>query len=427
MAESKFTPIFNLNELNQDQRNEYYLAACKYFGVPPELNVLRLTYVDNQNGPANLVLCATKGATDIIRNNLKISVKGLTDKQVNGSYVVTATGENKDGRQEMSFGSFYIDGLKGKDLDIAIMTAQTRALKRMTLQFAGGGLADESEVDMIATTATHKAQVPQTQPAAKPNAAPGEEFVRVTGDPAKDFPKDARLVPTKAQLEAQRVLAGVNPEVLAKASSEARDAVLQEISSVSQNPPNEGVSLQVNAAVPAQVNPVEPRRRKREKATFNKPFSLDAAVSAPVSPITDIPESKPLLTVPPLQPAGTVITVAEPIVLPPAKVEEIKKEKLDVVAQAIGLPDPVKVNELRTQLFKYTNELLPKSGLVSDEGAPAAMKFRKFVVNRYKGLASLNHLTIDQWNDLYSFMDSYLNEGRGAELVKVINESWTNA
>lgn len=417
MAETKFTPIFNLNDLSVEQRQDYYLAACKYFGVPPELNVLRLTFVDVDNGPANLVLCATKGATDIIRNNLDISVKSLTDKVVNGSYVVTATGENGKGRAEMAFGSFYIEGLKGKNLDNAIMTAQTRALKRMTLQFAGGGLTDESEVEAVASAPKYApAQQPAIQPAARPNTAAGEvavsPYVAVTGDKEKDFPKDAHLFPTVAQVEAQRALAVVKPDVLAKQAGEIMEnATRDAITDLGKQMEKENKIVKILTE--------EPKRRKR--TTFNKQFSLQ-----PESPNADIPQSQPSPTSEPLK---TVVVYEAPLVAAKPTTQAIAEAQKIPVEIQVPAPtvDPVKLNELRNQLFKYTNGLLPKAGLVSDEGAPLMMKLRKFVVNRYKGLPSLNHLSIEQWQDLYSFMDSYFDNGRGAELVKIIDESWTNA
>jgi hypothetical protein len=46
----------------------------------------------------------------------------------------------------MATGAATIEGLKGKALEVEVMKAQTRALRRMTLQFAGGGFLDESEI-----------------------------------------------------------------------------------------------------------------------------------------------------------------------------------------------------------------------------------------------------------------------------------------
>src|SRR5579859_6450612 len=121
MSDKVFVPRSDIDRMSEQEQHQYYLDACAYFGVPPELNVLVFTYLDSGDGARHKVLIAKKGATDIIRNHLGIDVLDLTDKVINGSAVFTSKGRNSKGRIEMATGSKYIEGLKGQELDAAIM------------------------------------------------------------------------------------------------------------------------------------------------------------------------------------------------------------------------------------------------------------------------------------------------------------------
>lgn len=173
----KFVPMYDLDRLSEEQRQEYYLAACEYLRIPPELNVLAFHWMDQGDGVRKLVLYAKKGATDIIRNNLGISVIDLKKEAGNGEVTWVVKGQNKEGRTEMSSGSKSIQGLRGRELESAIMWAQTKALRRMTLQFVGGGILDETEIAEPTTTdiknAVSLAEV-AAQPSVPQNNAPGQ-------------------------------------------------------------------------------------------------------------------------------------------------------------------------------------------------------------------------------------------------------------
>src|SRR5258705_13564344 len=63
-----------------------------------------------------------------------------------GLVTFIATGSVPSGRQEMAVGSSYIEGLRGDKKAHGVMTASTRAVRRLTLQFVTGGVLDETEV-----------------------------------------------------------------------------------------------------------------------------------------------------------------------------------------------------------------------------------------------------------------------------------------
>ena len=102
----------------------------------------------------------------------------------------TATGTNKAGRQEVAVGSKSIVGLSGKQLDDAVMTASTRALRRLTMQFTTLGILDGSEVVAVVGQDINPAGSAQlassaippffTTPTVAANNAPGKDVTVAT-------------------------------------------------------------------------------------------------------------------------------------------------------------------------------------------------------------------------------------------------------
>lgn len=412
MNDKKFVPRSDIDKMSELEQRQYYLDACEYFQVPPELNVLYFTYFDSGDGARVKVLAAKKGATDIIRDRLHINITELTDKMVNGSIVFFAKGMNGKGRFEMATGAKYIEGLKGQDLDSAIMTAQTRALKRLTLQFAGGGLLDESEVPNSVTADIAKASRPAEQPKSKPNMKV-ESPIDV--EALKTMGKTQPLDITPAQEAARAVLAHVKPEVLAKAAGDPMtDAIAKAAFSldppfVAQNPPNQGVSSQE----------IAPKRRTRQKPVdMDIPFSLDGSVSAPV----EKPKLAEPLPVPPMPKLETLEErkVEKPAVLAaPYEAKNAVPISYETLATVIpNVPAEVQMKAYRDRLFTYTNTILPKAGMVPTEnvGGPA-MKVRLFAQSKFN--AVLNQLSVEQWEEMFKLFESK----SPAELVKLIDDA----
>jgi len=68
---------------------------------------------------------------------------------VEGCYVVTAQAAMPSGRCDESIGAVPIENLKGESRSNAMMKAETKAKRRVTLSICGLGMLDESEVDSI--------------------------------------------------------------------------------------------------------------------------------------------------------------------------------------------------------------------------------------------------------------------------------------
>ena len=95
-----------------------------------------------------LTLYARKDATDQLRASRGISVEISAREflQDAGLYVVTAKAVGKDGRTDESVGAVNVKGLQGENLANALMKAETKAKRRVTLSVAGLGWLDETEV-----------------------------------------------------------------------------------------------------------------------------------------------------------------------------------------------------------------------------------------------------------------------------------------
>jgi len=47
----KFIPIYDLESMTEQQKQDYIRNVCNHMGVPPELNLVMLAYLDEQDGP----------------------------------------------------------------------------------------------------------------------------------------------------------------------------------------------------------------------------------------------------------------------------------------------------------------------------------------------------------------------------------------
>lgn len=135
----------NLAALTAPQRVEYYNALCKSLRLNPLTKPFEYITLNGK-----LTLYARKDATDQIRRTLDVSITHLDKQFEEGLYIVTAHAQIPGGRVDTSTGAVSIDSLKGEARANAIMKAETKAKRRVTLSICGLGFLDESEVDSIA-------------------------------------------------------------------------------------------------------------------------------------------------------------------------------------------------------------------------------------------------------------------------------------
>ena len=420
----EFIPLYDLESLNEQQRQDYIKAVCNHLGVPPELNLVMLTYLDENEGPRRLVAYAKSGATEIIRQNRGINIIGLEHEPVGGSIVFTATAKDKTGRQEMSTGSKWIKDLAGKELDDAIMTAQTRACRRVTLQFVGAGVLDESEVNPNAPISLKETKFSAVAAAPQPSVAPASE-------PGKDV----TVTVTKAAVELANTMsqAVIGQDVIQPITASAtvgsatkplfkdtnipieniipgkKEVSPEELAAfkVTQDKLRQDAIDQLNAKAKAEAPAEEPRQKRK----YTRKPRVDMGPSEPV-PSTPAPQVAPPQQVV-VAPTVTAATAPPPaIVITPSPAALTAKPRLTLE----------QMKPYRQRQFKFVNEL-EENGFAPKEGMGNQDKLRAFAGMLFPEVANFNELTVEQWEKYLTIIESKIKTVGPKETIKYIEDS----
>jgi hypothetical protein len=136
----------DLAQLTPAERVTYYRRVCESLGLNPLTRPFDYIVLNGR-----LTLYARKDAADQLRRIHGISVRIVAREMIEtlGLYVVTARATTPDGREDESIGAVPVKGLTGEALANAIMKAETKAKRRVTLSIVGLGWTDESEVESI--------------------------------------------------------------------------------------------------------------------------------------------------------------------------------------------------------------------------------------------------------------------------------------
>lgn len=179
----------DLAKLTIDQRLSYYNSLCQSLGLNP---MTRPFDYLNLNG--KLVLYAKKDATEQLRKRWGVSVEEVRHdfKQELGLYVVTAIGNDATGRKDTGTGAVSVANLKGDALANAIMKAETKAKRRLTLSICGLGMLDETEIETI-RGARVLAEVQRVSGELKQKKATEAGVVYLIGKTKCAIPADGRL------------------------------------------------------------------------------------------------------------------------------------------------------------------------------------------------------------------------------------------
>lgn len=140
----------NLTELEPAERVAYYRKVCESVGLNPYTRPFEYITLSGK-----LTLYARKDCTDQLRqlHGVSVRIAGRDHLEKAGLYTVTAHAARSDGRVDESTGVVSTKGLTGEALANAMMKAETKAKRRVTLSICGLGWLDESEVDSIADSA----------------------------------------------------------------------------------------------------------------------------------------------------------------------------------------------------------------------------------------------------------------------------------
>ena len=134
----------DLSTLRPEQKIQYYQKVCEMVGLNPltkPFDYIRL------NGKE--VLYANKGCAEQLRQMHKISLKISSREKFDDVYVITADATDDKGRTDSSTGAVTLKGLSGESLANAMMKAETKAKRRVTLSICGLNMLDETEVASI--------------------------------------------------------------------------------------------------------------------------------------------------------------------------------------------------------------------------------------------------------------------------------------
>ncbi len=139
----------DLKQLTAPQKLGYYKSVCESLGLNPLTQPFAYITLNGKE-----MLYARREATEQLRKLHRISIQITARETMEGCYIVTAKASMPDGRCDESTGAVGIDGVKGEARANAMLKAETKAKRRVTLSICGMGMLDESEVDSIPSAVT---------------------------------------------------------------------------------------------------------------------------------------------------------------------------------------------------------------------------------------------------------------------------------
>lgn len=175
----------DLGRLDPNARALYYLHVCRTIGVNPATRPFEFTVLNGKT-----VLYARRDCTDQLRSLKRVSVQIVSREQIGDLFAVTARAEMPDGRKDESVGVVPLGQLRGDAAANALMKAETKAKRRVTLSICGLGFTDESDLETIPNrrdlndTPVARFQDDNARPetrTSEPAIAPGEDNNKAGG------------------------------------------------------------------------------------------------------------------------------------------------------------------------------------------------------------------------------------------------------
>ncbi len=134
----------DLQGLTPVETVQHIKNVCDSLGLNPLTNPIEVIEFQGKKK-----LYFRKDATEQLRVIKKVSVKIKETKIVDDLYIVIAEASTPEGRTDSSTGAVVIGTLKGEAKANAIMKAETKAKRRVTLSICGLGFMDESEIESV--------------------------------------------------------------------------------------------------------------------------------------------------------------------------------------------------------------------------------------------------------------------------------------
>ena len=418
-----FEVIHNLDELNEDQLRIYLSQVSAKIGLDPTLNALDTIWLPNPTGQGrSLVVYARRGTCEILRNIYEVEVESLTYALVEGSMVFTATGRSKKrgNRQEIAIGSKNIKGLTGRELDSAIMTASTRALNRLTMQFTELGILAESEVvDMVGDVPNPAGSVQlaanpmppmYAAPTAPANNAPGTLI-----GPSDDAKTQAQVAAVIAIREAEKAAKEADNKAAEKAAEPLPATMVSFEESRASEPEKAAEKADIPADTEAAKKAAKPRRRKVVALDDVEPETVSAngdKTQKSASADTVPPQVNPAAP-PQVFDAGGPPNVAPPQANPAVPTQA---NPASFGLPETGIPSKEQMEGFKAALLPYTQQLTPS------ENMPAPIKMRAFITRLNDGVPPQS-LTTAKWESTIAWFQKFEGTNGIKGLVKYINDS----
>jgi hypothetical protein len=150
----------DLKALTPAQKVSYFKAVCGSTGLNPLTKPFAYLTLSGKE-----TLYATRDATDQLRKLHGVSVQITAREVMEDTFVVTARATVGE-RHDESIGAVPIGGLRGEARANAMMKAETKAKRRVTLAICGLGMLDETEVSSLAAADDLAgSDLPSVQPA----------------------------------------------------------------------------------------------------------------------------------------------------------------------------------------------------------------------------------------------------------------------
>lgn len=143
----------NLANLNDGERLSFLKALCQSTGMNMLTGPFAFHTIDGK-----LMVYATKNAGEQLRSQRRMNITISAREFAQDCYIVTARAVDGLGRQDESIGAVSIKGLSGKNLENALMKAETKAKRRVALSLGGLGMLDESEMETMREIAEETAR-----------------------------------------------------------------------------------------------------------------------------------------------------------------------------------------------------------------------------------------------------------------------------
>ncbi len=134
----------DLSRLSPEERLSYVKNVCASLGLNPLTRPFDYHTFQNK-----MVLYARKDCAEQLRKIHGVSITNMQVDLIDGLYVVRVTAKDKDGKEDMATGAVTIEGLKGEAKANAMLKAETKAKRRVTLSICGLGILDESELESV--------------------------------------------------------------------------------------------------------------------------------------------------------------------------------------------------------------------------------------------------------------------------------------